>query len=53
MLASEYIEVLQDLVKRHGDLMCVDSQSKAWHSAPEFMEEDDAGPACFVVAEVG
>jgi hypothetical protein len=49
MLVSQYILLLKNLEKTHGDLECVDARGNTM-PAPEY--NDDEEP-CFVLAEDG
>jgi hypothetical protein len=39
ILASELIKVLQDMIKEHGDLECIDARSR--DTSVEFYEDSD------------
>jgi hypothetical protein len=49
MKASEYITELSDLMLRHGDLECVDSEDTPM-DPPEYVTGYDDDPDAFVLA---
>ncbi len=50
LYATEYIGALQELVREHGDLLCVDAHDE-WIGTPEFHEGPESVGGVFVLAD--